>query len=177
MSGCDVLRLGGNLGAGGHDAECPLGPAGVGGGSAAGGEESYAFCSDPCIAKCGPIGAKPGFSASIFAFATTIPDDGTDKGGGWQVASANLKFVRWTSTIPEAWVCPLTVGMPLRTAINGTISPEYAATITAGIATDASSNVKNSSPDLPPGIFCSKLKPKMQTQFDVQYGSVGAKMM
>lgn len=32
-----------------------------------------------------------------------------------------------------------------------------------GIVTDASSNVKNSSPELPAGIFCSKLKLEMQT--------------
>ncbi|MEO5729173.1 MAG: hypothetical protein ABI134_30645 [Byssovorax sp.] len=39
----------------------------------------------------------------------------------------------------------------------------------AGIATDASSNVKIRSPELPSGIFCSKLKPEMRTQLNVQY--------
>jgi hypothetical protein len=34
------------------------------------------------------------FRPSEFPFVTTVQDDGTDKGGGWQVAKVNLEFTR-----------------------------------------------------------------------------------
>lgn len=148
---------------------------GAGGGTAADGE-TYAYCSDACMAKCSAGGVN-GFSPTLFKFATTVPDDGTGEAGGWQVASASLKFVRWTSVLPEPWACPVTIGMPLRTSVNGTVSPGYAATIAAGVATQASSSLMKISPDLPSGVFCSKLKPAMQSLLNVQYPTIGAKMM
>jgi hypothetical protein len=55
------------------------------------------------------------FSPSEFPFVTTIPDDGTDKGGGWQVAKANLEFgKRRVDGSRTTWYCSLTIEMPLR---------------------------------------------------------------
>jgi hypothetical protein len=49
----------------------------------------------PTAARAAPAGIKvPIFKASEFPFVTIIPDDGTDKGGGWQEAKANLEFIK-----------------------------------------------------------------------------------
>lgn len=68
-----------------------------------------------------------GFSPTAFKFVSTIPDDGEGPAGGWQEAFVTLKFFRWVSIFPETWTCSFKVGMPLRTAIRGTISPAWAA--------------------------------------------------
>ncbi len=137
------------------------------------GKETLAYCSGTCAAKC-PTGGVSGFSPSVFKFATTIPDDGKDAGGGYQVASATLSFFRWTSWIPENWTCSLTVGMPIRTKEYGTFSPTMAASITAGIASDASFSLMKITPELPPGIFCSKLVYTMRDLFKAKYPNLGA---
>jgi len=118
-----------------------------------------------------------GFSPAAFKFYTTIPDDGTGKGGGWQVATGTLKFFRWTTLVPESWQCTLTVGMPLRTMLNGVVTPSTAATITADVATTSAHKVADETPDLPQGIFCISLKNMMTAVFQAEYPSYGAKMM
>lgn len=139
--------------------------------------ETYAYCSGPCEAKCLAVGMGS-FAPAAFKFTTTVTDNGEGKAGGWQVATSSLDFVRWTSLIPEYWSCTVSVGMPLRTEVHGTISAQTAATITAGVATLASTNVRKSNPDLPPGIFCSKFKAEMASIFGATpLTSYGAKMM
>src|SRR5262245_1060787 len=74
-------------------------------------EGAYTYCSGQCAAKC-PTSGVSGFASSVFKFTTTVPDDGEGKAGGWQEATATLNFFRWTSLLPEAWSCTVTVGMP-----------------------------------------------------------------
>jgi hypothetical protein len=138
--------------------------------------ETYTHCSGPCAAKC-PVGGVNGFSPAVFKFSTTIPDDGEGKGGGWQEATTTLNFYRWTSLIPEFWDCTVTVGIPLRTAVNGKVSAQTAATITAGVASQASLTVMNIKPELPKGIFCFSLKEEMKSLFKKPpLDSYGARM-
>lgn len=134
---------------------------------------TFAHCSAECAAKC-PAAGVNGFSPSVFKFTTTIPDDGKDAGGGYQVASATLSFFRWTSWLPQSWACPVTVGMPIRTKEYGTFTPNMAAGITAGIASDASFSLMKVTPELPPGIFCSKLVYTMRDLFKAKYPNLGA---
>jgi hypothetical protein len=138
----------------------------------------YVYCDAACMTECSPMMGT--FDSSIFKFVTTIPDDGTDKGGGWQQASNELKFRRWTGLLPESWTCPqITVGMPLRTTATPAITPAYAASITAGIANTATGVLMHppSGIDPPPGVFCTQLKPTMQQLFDTVYGAkIGAKL-
>jgi hypothetical protein len=116
------------------------------------------------------------FSSSLFKFVTIIPDDGMDKGGGWQQALVNLKYVRMLP--PEgSWVCTFTVGMPLRSEADGVISPDYAASITAGVINDAWTKVRNDLPDAPGGIFCASFKTETTTLFAKRYPKTGIKVM
>ncbi|MEZ4295592.1 MAG: hypothetical protein R3B70_11500 [Polyangiaceae bacterium] len=50
--------------------------------------------ADPEGFECNEVG---GYSASLFKFKTTVPDDGKDAAGGAQQASATLKFVVWAT--------------------------------------------------------------------------------
>lgn len=130
--------------------------------SAAVAEGTYTYCSGQYAAKC-RAGGMSGFSPSVFKFATTLPDDGEGKAGGWQQATGTLTFYRWTSLLPETWSCMVTVGMPLRTELNGKISTQTAASVTAGVATQASFTVMGIKPEVPPGIFCFKFKEEMRS--------------
>jgi hypothetical protein len=134
---------------------------------------TYAHCSGTCAAKCSTSGVG-GFSSSVFKFTTIVPDDGKDEAGGWQATTAALKFFRWTSVLPQSWACPVTVGMPIRAKLYGTISPATAANMTAGIASKVAMDLMHVKPELPMGIFCSKLGPLMQVEFDAKYPSLGA---
>jgi hypothetical protein len=135
---------------------------------------TYAHCTGTCAGEC-PAGGVNGFSSSVFKFTTIVPDDGKDEAGGWQAATASLKFYRWTGLFPDLpWTCSVTVGMPLRAAAYGTISHTYAATISAGIASQAGMDLMHVKPKLPPGVFCSKLGPTMQALFKAQYLNLGA---
>lgn len=135
--------------------------------------ETYAHCTGPCAAKC-PTAGVHGFSSSVFKFTVVVPDDGKDEAGGWQAATAKLSFVRLTSFFPEDWSCTVTVGMPIRAAAYGTISPSSAATMAADIASQAGSTLMHVKPELPKGIFCTKLAPTMQALFPVKYPKLGA---
>jgi hypothetical protein len=134
---------------------------------------TYAYCGDSC--RCS--GGVHGFSPSAFQFKTIIPDDGTSDPGGWQAAAVTLHFYRWTSLLPESWDCSFTVGMPLRTTLNGSISASYAATLAAEVATEAAAVVRDIKPELPPGIFCFKLISEMKSTFaSTKYKSYGARV-
>lgn len=137
--------------------------------------ETYVSCGGPCEAKCLTVGAGT-FSPSLFKFMTTIADDGQGKGGGWQEASTTLRFVRWTGVFPESWDCPIKVGMPLRTAVNGAILAEYAATVSAEIANAAGHQLMHGSTELPQGILCAKLPGTMTELFKARYPSIGARV-
>ena len=150
-------------------------------------DSSYEPRPDLCSPSCGPSDtgnsddtADPsplagGFSPSIFNFVTTIPDDGTDVAGGWQVAMATLKFARWTSVFPEYWSCNVKVEMPLRTALYGVITPADAANKSAMIATASGKTLKGS--EYPPGIFCIKFIQEMRTRFmNKPYDVLGARV-
>jgi len=66
----------------------------IGDASSFGAAGIYAFPLKP-RASSAPAGITfPNFKPSEFPFVTTVPDDGTDKGGGWQVAKVKLEFVR-----------------------------------------------------------------------------------
>jgi hypothetical protein len=136
------------------------------------------FCDGPCSAQCASLGMGQ-FAASVFQFVTTIPDDGKDEGGGWQVAAVTLQFRRWTGMLPEQWGCPIWVGMPLRTQVNGSIPPAYAASVSANVADAAGAILMHppSGVDWPSGIFCSKLPDTMNGLFAApQYKSLGARV-
>jgi hypothetical protein len=109
------------------------------------------------------------FSASNFRFSTLVKDDGTGKAGGWQAASAVLKFGDWRGLVPNFWQCPLTVGVPIRAEVAGHISPEYAAQITAAVASDASSEVMHSRPAWVGAAYCLEFYEKMRQMFRVRY--------
>ena len=131
----------------------------------------YSFCGSGCNdPACVTFGS---FSSAAFTFVVIIPDDGKDDAGGWQEASSDLKFVRWTSVVPEYWKCHVTVGMAIRSKVDGVIAPSYAAAISAAVATQVSANIKASNPDIPSGIFCSKLVPGMDTMIKKLYSTLG----
>lgn len=145
--------------------------------TAAESEAAFWTCgdADTCSLKCATGGVNAGpFSPVIFKFVTIVADDGKGTAGGWQEASANLRIIRLNYfVIPETWYCPLTIGMPLRTTLNGPISPDYAATLTAKVANQAARIIKKGSSDLPQGIFCIKLKSEITGIFSSQYKSYG----
>ncbi len=78
----------------------------------------------------------------------------------------------------KSWGCTVTVGMPLRTVAHGKIPAKTAATITAEVATQASFTVMHIKPEVPPGIYCVKLKGEMAKLFAAEpLKSYGARMM
>jgi len=113
----------------------------------------------------GPALAIGSFSPSAFKFATTVPDDGKADPAGWQEASAELNFVDTRSIIPHLWSCRVRVGMPLRTGALGPVSPESAAEMSAGIATEASGTVIHSRPEWLGAEFCVAFKEEMTRLF------------
>lgn len=131
-------------------------------------------CGAECSSKCPAPGRGTfvSFTSLEFPFVTTIPDDGTDKGAGWQEAKANLEFVKINiPTSIVSWWCPFTIGMPLRTAGMGKISASLAASlgveITVGVARDMDY-------DLPQGIFCSQFVLRAREAFKSKYPLLGA---
>ncbi len=116
------------------------------------------------------------FSPSLFRFVSVIPDDGKDEGGGWQEAAAVLKFIDGRHLIPAAWSCRVTVGMPFRTSSEGRITPEYAADVTATVATDASEAVMHRRSDWLPASFCAEFIGEMRTMFRERHRGLGARV-
>ena len=117
----------------------------------------------------GEAADKVDFSASNFKFSTMVQDDGRGKAGGWQRASAVLKFADWRGFGPNFWQCSLTVGVPIRSEAAGRISPEQAAQITAAVATEASSVVMHSRPAWVGAAYCIAFREKMREMFSSRY--------
>ena len=133
-------------------------------------------CSAECSSKCPAPGRNTfvSFDTLEFPFVTTVKDDGTDKAGGWQVAKANLEFVRLLIPISvTSWWCRFTIEMPLRTEMMGKISATLAASlsqeITVGVARDMDY-------DLPQPIFCSQFVDKVEAAFKSKYKFLGSRV-
>lgn len=121
--------------------------------------------------------ADPGeFSPSLFHFVPTIPDDGRDKAGGWQEAVTRLNFVDARHLVPKTWWCRVTVGMPLRTMEDGRISPDYAAQVTANIATAAAPATMGLRSEWMTADFCQKFKDVMLNLFQKHHATLGARV-
>lgn len=123
-----------------------------------------------------PAWAIGRFSPSLFEFVTTTKDDGKDEAGGWQEASAQLKLVDTRPVISRMWTCRIRVGMPLRTAAMGRISPTSAAEMAADLATEASSGVMHRRPDWMTAEFCKAFKDEMNDLFLDRYDRLGARV-
>ena len=131
-------------------------------------------CGAECSSKCPAPGRGTfvSFTSLEFPFVTTIKDDGTDKGGGYQVAKVNLEFVRILIPISiTTWWCPFNIEMPLRTEgmgkISATLAASMSAEITVGVARDMDY-------DLPQWIFCSQYVDKVDAAFKFKYPFLGA---
>lgn len=118
-----------------------------------------------------------GFSALSFPFKTTVEDDGTDLGGGYQVAQASLNFADSRQSPTMTWTCSFKVGMPLRTARFGKVDAIHAAVITAEVATLSAGPVMHSRDVWLPVLFCSKFKDKMFETFLTRYNGLGGGIM
>lgn len=127
------------------------------------------------IAEDGRFPAAGGFSPGEFRFTPTVPDDGLGTAGGWQEATARLRIVDMRHLMPRIWSCLLTVGMPLRTAGEGSIAPETAAIRSAAIATQASSAVMHRQPEWLPAAYCKQLGDEMTALFRGQHPRLGAR--
>jgi hypothetical protein len=116
-----------------------------------------------------------GFSASLFQFTTQVEDRGGGRGGGYQTASAKLRFVDPRQKPTAIWACSLTVGMPLRTMKLGRISPARAAQIAADVATSASYTVMHSRGSWLRIAFCLGFQDEMNRLFGKDHEGLGAR--
>jgi hypothetical protein len=126
--------------------------------------------TNPSEPVCNSMGS---YDASLFKFKTTVADDGADAAGGYQVASAVVKFIDGRQDPPAVWWCSLTVQMPLRTEIYGKISPGAAADMTADVLTDASSFTMHKKSEWIQALFCKTLAKDMTKLFNDRYKGVG----
>lgn len=118
-----------------------------------------------------------GFSASLFKFQTIVEDDGKDSAGGWQQTNAILGFSDGRGNIvPQVWTCNVTIGMPLRTTLDGAISASKAAQIAAKVTTDASGAVMDKQTNWLPALFCIAFERAMRDIFKDKYKSLGARV-
>jgi hypothetical protein len=136
--------------------------------------EGEGWCSDASSSKCPAPGGitSVSFKPSDFPFVTTVPDDGTDKAGGWQVAKVNLEFTR--ALIPrgvKTWWCPFNIEMPLRTEFMGRVDASRAASLSVEITNSVASGMDYS---LPRGIFCSQFIENVDKAFKSKYPKLGA---
>ena len=117
----------------------------------------------------------PNFKSIEFPFFTTVPDDGTGKAGGYQVAKVNLEFIKFT--IPRRgtkWYCPFTIQMPLRTEFMGKVDAIRAASLSAAVANVVAAGMDDK---LPQGIFCHKFIVGMRATFTSMYPFLGASVI
>lgn len=118
----------------------------------------------------------PIFKASDFPFVTLIPDDGMDKGGGWQEAKANLELIR-VDVIPPGvtkWKCRVAIQMPLRTETMGKIPPSVAATMSAGITNMVTIGMDF---ELPQSAFCDTFVAGVKATFKATYPRLGSRVL
>jgi hypothetical protein len=113
------------------------------------------------------------YSPEDFPFVTIVKDDGTGKAGGWQEAKARLDFAQGNSVEHREWVCTLTIGMPLRTAVAGPIPRRHAAELSARLAADAARGMEPAW-ELPPSFFCRDFVRAVERQFRSRYPLLGA---
>ena len=106
-----------------------------------------------------------GFSISLFPFRTTVEDDGSDVGGGYQEANTTLSFADGRQEPTARWQCSFTIGMPLRTQRFGKVDAIHAVSITSMVATSASSTGMHSQPAWTPSFFCRAFKDEMNKVF------------
>lgn len=119
-------------------------------------------CSDP-----------PGFDPANWKFIRAVPLRRAAV-GGWQEACAYLTFVDAREFIPKSEIrCGIKVGMPLVAEANGPISAEFAAKLTAAIATEASGATIHSRPTWAGEDYCIALREKMRELFP---GNLGARV-
>ncbi len=145
----------------------------IGDASSFGAAGIYAFPLEPQVSTA-PAGITfPNFKPSEFPFVTTVPDDGTDKGGGWQVAKVKLEFVRIViPTDVKVWHCAFKIEMPLRTEFMGKVDAKRAASFSAEITNLAALDMDYK---LPEGIFCRQYMSAVDATFKTKYPKLGAK--
>ena len=123
-----------------------------------------------------PAWAVGSIPPSLFKFVPLVRDDKKDEGGGWQEASAKLRFVDVRGFIPRIWSCTLRISVPFRTAGLGRISPEYAAAATASVATTASTNIMPLQSEWLTAEFCVAFKNEMVRLFAEEHPLLGARV-
>ncbi|MRG97218.1 hypothetical protein [Polyangium spumosum] len=162
---------------GGFEDEQPI-PIGSGVGATTGGDfltppggEPLAAeaTENPCVAMGSVTVVR--FSPSEFPFVTIVPDDGMGLAGGWQEAKANLEFIKKRRSGSSTWICPLTIGMPLRPEKMGMISASLAATMSVNVTEEVAYGMDF---NLPPGIFCDTFRTKVKATFKSMYPNLGA---
>ena len=114
-----------------------------------------------------------GFSPSLFNFVVKIPYTG-GAAGGWQEATALLKFVDGRQSPPQKWACSIWVGMPVHPERHGDISPHAAAILAAEVATHASRAVMHRQPYWLTAEYCAVFVQEMRAEFTRDYPYVGA---
>ncbi|WP_434041574.1 MULTISPECIES: hypothetical protein [Sorangium] len=133
---------------------------------------------DPCqqsgTPTMGCTGVKP-IDPRAFDFVTIVAYDGTSVAGGWQEAKAKLFFGH---NIEGDDACMIHIGMPLRSELWGNIPADKAARISADVANFVLEVMykKEGGDDLPPGIFCSRFKGKVDFHFKNDYKGLGAQV-
>lgn len=117
----------------------------------------------------------PIFKDSEFPFVTIVPDDGTDKGGGWQEAKADLEFIKIIVPIKTIrWRCRIAIQVPLRTQEMGKISASLAAAMSSGIPNMVTLGIDF---DLPQGIFCETFHTGVKVTFKATYPKLGSRVL
>ncbi|WP_437672218.1 hypothetical protein [Sorangium sp. So ce131] len=148
-------------------------------GDIAGDGAAFLTCSEACSEKCPSPGMASfryvDFDLSDFPFVTTVEDDGRGKGGGWQVAKANLRFthivVERGGRSTNEWHCPITIQMPLRTELMGKVDSIRAAILSDEISEEVANRLDY---NLPSGIFCKKFAGEADAAFKLKYRGLGA---
>lgn len=127
-----------------------------------------------------PIGEAPQPAyEDLFHFVVDVEDDGKDLGGGWQKATAAMRFCEWRDRfVPYCWQCPIEVGMPIRTARHGIISARYAGQITAEVATEVTRSIMHSRPSWANqgGAYCLALYPQVESKLNQEPLKLGARV-
>ncbi len=116
---------------------------------------------------------------SIFQFKPAAPpDDGTDKGGGWQEAKADIPISDTRSHPFKHWSCKIKISMPQRTEKDGVVSPDKAAKESAEVATKAWKKVmpRQKPGEWPVGVFCIEYRKEMETIFEKDKPTLGARV-
>jgi hypothetical protein len=120
------------------------------------------------------------YPSSAFPFVVDVKDDGQGNAGGWQKADKIFHFVEKSWGIPVYfWKCRIQIQMPIRSAVEGRITPSRAALYSAEVANavvdpmlDSRASWKNQG-----AAFCLELKGAMNAKFSELYPTVGARVL